>query len=69
MEFCDVFIWRVETVLRWKIRPDKKRARTHASRALETRGIRRSGRLSWLFAELIVGGATQTLKLVLLLGG
>ena len=67
MEFCDVFIWRVETVLRWKIGPDKKRARTHASRALETRGIRRSGRL-WLFAELIVGGANQTLKLVLLLG-
>ena len=69
MEFCDVFIWRVETVLRWKIGPDKKRARTHASRALETCGSGGLGRLSWLSAELIVDGADQTLKLVLLLGG
>ena len=69
MEFCDVFIWRVETVLRWKIGPDKKKARTHASRALETCGSGGLGRLSWLSAELIVDGADQTLKLVLLLGG
>ncbi len=37
MEFCDVFIWRVETVLRWEIGPDKKRARTHRVGPLNTR--------------------------------